>query len=205
MWGQVRYKTISGPKTVLINRASDLQNVCISPTKCVHPTYKIAHPTYKSCALTYKSFLSDIQKLCIRPTKCVHPTYTNCASDLQKLCIPPTKVVHPTYKSYASYLQKMCIRPTEVCNQLTNNWATDQQQVRYTIFFFNRVGIRHIVHIGPRAAEDHLRVGPKYRRTDVTLDGSNTITSYWYNNHSQIVLYKAALSAQLACLASHSL
>ena len=123
---------------------------------CIRPT-KVVHPTYKSCA-------SDLQTLCIRPTKlCIQPK-KNCTSDLLLLYIQPTmKVVHPTYKRSASN-QQLSVQPTySLSDTLTFfNWVCADMQV-----------------IGPTVARSCWKTtcgyGPKYRRTDVTLGGCNTI------------------------------
>ena len=128
-------------------------------------------------------------KCVYRPTQCVywltkvgHPTYKSWASDLQKLCIRHTKVVHPTYKSFVSDLIMLCIRPTRLFIWPTNAGAsnlsyiyrvspTDSYSCRYTNFV--PIDFVSDIHgsIGPtaaiEAAENHVRVCPKYRRADV--------------------------------------
>ena len=137
-------------------------------TQCIRPT-KIVHPTYKSCAF-------GLQKSWIRPKKVVHPTYKSCASDLQncesdpqKLCIRPSKVVHTTYiicasdQGCSSGLQVQCIQHTVKCAPTYSRSDT--------LTFFNWVFIRHTVHrtnSSQKLMKNHVWVGPKYRRTDVT-------------------------------------
>ena len=73
--------------------ASELQKLCIRPTKSVHPTYNWwYHLTYKKCT-------SDLQKVYIWPTKSL--------SDLQKVYIEPKKSVHLTCKKCTFDLWKL--------------------------------------------------------------------------------------------------
>ena len=141
------------------------------------------------------SSATNLIKLCNRPTVVtvgytnffVHPTYQSCASDLPKLCIRPimlcfrpTNIVHPTNKYCASELQILCIRPTEEWNQLRKAVQPDILWVWYTVgliycgcdilTFFNEVCIRPTVHRtnnNLKLLKNHVRIGPKFRRTDI--------------------------------------
>ena len=64
-------------------------------------------------------------------------------------CIPPTKGLHLTY---------------------SDKCATDLQYVGYTNFFQSSVYPRYSSSDQQQleATENHVQVGPKYRRTDVT-------------------------------------
>ena len=98
----------------------------------------------------------------------LHLTYKMCASDLLRLFIW-------LIKCSASDLQKVCIQPSKVCNRYT--------VCRIHKLFFNWVCIRYTVYRTNRSwklLNNHVRVGPKNRRTDVTLGRCNTIENAYY-------------------------
>ena len=129
----------------------------------------LIRPTQEFCRYIQSVFYIDnviihmFIKLNLHAISFVHPTYTY-------------KVVHPTYTYVVqdpTYLIELCNVPK---NQQLCKSATDQQyMVRYTNFL-NEVCIRPTVHrTSFKLLKNNVREGPKYRRTDVTLGGCNTI------------------------------
>ena len=88
--------------------------------------------------------------------------------DLLMLCIRPTNIVYLTCRRVQPWLKKAGQPPQSVGN--TN--------------FFNEACIRHTVHrtnSSLKLLKNHVRVGPKYRRTELTLGGCNTIPEFTLN------------------------
>ena len=83
--------------------------------------------------------------------KAVRKTYSR-SGTLTFLCIRPTKVVASELQKNATNLRNLCNRPSD------------------TVTFFNEVCIRPTVHrtnSSLKLLKNHVRVGPKYCRTDV--------------------------------------
>ena len=83
--------------------------------------------------------------------KAVRKTYSR-SGTLTFLCIRPTKVVASELQKNATNLRKLCNRPSDA------------------VTFLNEVCIRPTIHrtnSSLKLLKNHVRVGPKYRRTDV--------------------------------------
>ena len=121
--------------------ASELQNLCIRPTKVVYPTYKI---------------------MCIRLTKSVHLTYKiykSCSSsDIQNLCIRPAKSVHPIYLNRNIYLYGSTVNYILTISAVPAKFGFTKSNV-YPTYSCRRSDV----------AQVRIIVGRKYCRTEVTL------------------------------------
>jgi len=99
---------------------------------------------------------------------CVRPTEEY--NQLKKGVQPLVGQIHKLF--CASDLKKLWIWLTEECNQLKK--AVQPTYSRSdTLIFFNKVCIRPTVHRTNSSLKLYFKpraVGPKYRRTDVTLD-----------------------------------